>query len=386
MLRSRRILLERMGSIPASMQLSREMQQKLIDSFGNIFKSIWSSAKLLGKNLLFNAKVVVAAMDGDQQKVDAAFKEFAAARADFAKESDKNLKYYREAFYDTVTDDNGNTTQKMKLGPALLVGIGNPLLLPAMAYQPGRGFDGKVDPASISPTSNKKDIKATTVASDRLDRALKFFEFGGKRSLDEQALNNTTHVSPQAQQEKNKLQQIAQSFVEGEMSRGRQLLDMILGRLSFFKKVVEAKSAEEFETAALAAQAQGIKMSTTGIVQAKSNIEKEAKKMMSEKPEEFSAMIAKARAQFPDIDQRDDIKALSELSFRMSKSEIQQQLSASFQELIDSAKKTMFLPLDETMKSELQKFPLGQKYLEYLTNFEQQLESGEKQLQTAARV
>ena len=73
---SRRILTERMGSIPASMQVSREMQQKLIDSFGNIFKSIWSSAKLLGRNLLFNAQVVIGAMDGDQKKIDKAFKDF----------------------------------------------------------------------------------------------------------------------------------------------------------------------------------------------------------------------------------------------------------------------------------------------------------------------
>jgi hypothetical protein len=383
---SRRILTERMGSIPASMQMSQEMQKKLVDSFGNIFKSIWSSAKLLGRNLLFNAQVVIGAMDGDQEKVNKAFKDFAAARKQFAKESDENLKYYREAFYETTTDAEGNSIKQMRLGPKLLVGIGSPLLLPAMAYQPGRGFDGKVDdPIRVGDPKNT-NVKPTSVASDRLERALKFFEFGKKSGLNEQKAPGGQVVPVEAQQEKAKLQQIAQSFVNGEKARGQQLLDMILGRIAFFKKVVDAKSVEEFEAAASSAQAQGVKMSTRGIIDAKTKIEQEAKKLMTEKPEEFKTMIANARSQFPDIDQKDDLKALSELSFRMSKSDIQQQLSSSFENLINSAKKTMYLPLDEQMKVELSKFPTGQQYLAFLTSFEQQLETGEKQLQAAAGV
>ena len=383
---SRRILTERMGSIPASMQMSQEMKQKLIDSFGNIFKSIWSSTKLLGRNLLFNAQVVIGAMDGDQEKVNKAFKDFAAARNQFAKESDQNLKYYREAFYETTTDDDGNATQQMRLGPKLLIGIGSPLLLPAMAYQPGRGFDGKTD-NPVGPSGPKKtNVKPTNVASDRLERALKFFEFGKSSGLNEQAAPTAQVIPAEAQREKAKLQQIAQSFVDGEKARGQQLLDMILGRIAFFKKVVDAKSVDDFEAAASSAQAQGVRMSTQGIVDAKTKIEQEAKKLMAEKPEEFKTMIANARSQFPDIDQKDDLKSLSELSFRMSKSDIQQKLSSSFENLINSAKNTMYLPLDEKTKVELSKFPTGQQYLAFLTSFEQQLETGEKQLQAAARV
>jgi len=193
-------------------------------------------------------------------------------------------------------------------------------------------------------------------------------------------------MNPEIQQEKLKLQKIAQSFVEGEKARGQQLLDMILGRIAFFKKIVDAKSVEEFEAAATGAQAQGIKMSTNEIVTAKSKIEQEAKKMMSEKPEDFAAFIAKARSQFPDIDKRDDLKAVTELSFRLSKSSIQQELSNSFEEMIQSAKQTMFLPLSEEMKSQLSTFPVGQQYLSYLTSFEQQLETGERQLQVPSNV
>jgi hypothetical protein len=374
-----------MGSIPASMQLSKDQQDRLFDSFGNIFKSIWSSAKLLGNNLMFNARMAVAAMDGDREKMNQAFKQFAKDRNQFAKESDKNLKYYRQAFYETTTDDDGNTTQKMKLGPALLIGIGNPLLLPVMAYQPGRGFDGKIDAPLDVDSKKKSDVKTTSVASDRLKRALDFFEFGKGSNLDEQRAP-AVQAPPAVQQEKVKLQQIAQSYLEGERARGDQLLNMILGRVAFFKKIVESKSAEEFEAAISSAQALGIKMSNKDILSAKSKIEQESKKMMEEKPAEFAAFIQKARAQFPDIDKKDDMKAVSELSFRMMKSNVQQELSKSFEAMIQSAKQAMFLPLDEDVKTQLSTFPLGQQYLSYLTSFEQQLETGEKQIQAPANV
>jgi len=365
------------------------MREKLVSSFGNIFKSIWSSTKLLGNNLMFNARMAVAAMDGDREKMKDAFKKFADAREEFAKESDENLRYFRDAFYEKSQTKDGRTIQKMKIGPALLVGIGNPMLLPVMAYQPGRGFDGEIDNLIDVPTSKKTNVKTTSVASDRLERALSFFEFGRESNISEQkapVVPATQAMNPEIQQEKLKLQKIAQSFVEGEKARGQQLLDMILGRIAFFKKIVDAKSVEEFEAAATGAQAQGIKMSTNEIVTAKSKIEQEAKKMMSEKPEDFAAFIAKARSQFPDIDKRDDLKAVTELSFRLSKSSIQQELSNSFEEMIQSAKQTMFLPLSEEMKSQLSTFPVGQQYLSYLTSFEQQLETGERQLQVPSNV
>jgi len=152
---SRRILAERIGSVPASMRASPEMREKLVSSFGNIFKSIWSSTKLLGNNLMFNARMAVAAMDGDREKMKDAFKKFADAREEFAKESDENLRYFRDAFYEKSQTKDGRTIQKMKIGPALLVGIGNPMLLPVMAYQPGRGFDGEIDNLIDVPTSKR---------------------------------------------------------------------------------------------------------------------------------------------------------------------------------------------------------------------------------------
>jgi hypothetical protein len=63
-------------------------------------------------------------------------------------------------------------------------------------------------------------------------------------------------------------------------------------------------------------------------------------------------------------------------AFGAAKSQIQRELTATYQQLVNDANKSLGLPIDETTKSMLQKTPLGQKYLTEINNFQVQLQTG----------
>lgn len=383
---NRALLQERMGSIPGSMQMSPEASRRLWDSFVNIFKAGASSLKLVGQNILFNARMAVAAMDGDRAKMQQAFDQYAAARAQFAKEADQNLKYYREAFYDEVTDEYGRVTgQKLAMGPALLVGIANPLLVPALAWQPGKGFDGEIDDPTRIASREKGTTSATTVAaSDRLTRALNYFGFGQK--LSEAAAQQPSTQSPGNVSERNKLLQIARSFVDNEKRQGNEILESLMKRIQFFKKIVEASTFEEFQAALATAPSLGIKPITTGMSSSRDKIEREAKEKKEKDPEAFAQFVNGARASYPDLDPKDDIKAILEFTFRSSKSQIQQELMSSYATLMDSAMRTMNLPLTPDLEAKLAMTSIGKEYLDFLRKFQTQLETGKREIESAKKV
>jgi len=395
MVSNRRLLQERMGSIPASMRMSDQQWDALWGSFTNIFKAGWSSIKLVGQNVLFNARMAIAAMDGDRAKMQKAFDEYATARKQFAKEADRNLKYYREAFYDKVEDEHGHPTgeYELKTGAALLIGIANPLLLPAAAWQPGRGWrdaDKKAEADKRAAVDKKAaaDKAAATVtagaASDRLTRAIDFFGFG--RQLSEAANPPAAALPPGAVKERERLLQIADSFVGDEELRGAKILDGLSKRVLFFKRIVESDTIEKFQEALAGAQSLGIKPVTAGLSSSRDKIEKDAKDQREKDPEAFKKFIDGARNTYPDLDPKDDIKAFLELSFRSSKSQIQEQLMQSYTALLDSAMKAMNLPLAHDTETELRKTPVGNRYLKFLQGFQRQLETGKREIESTKKV
>ena len=372
------------------MQLSREESRAFWDSFGNIFKAIGSSAKLLYQNLLFNAKVVIASMDGDRRNVNKAFEDYAAARKEFAEEADENLKYYRETMYEKTTDSQGRSVSKIKTGPALFLAISNPVALAGAAWKPGKGFDDTSDagdvgmrpdaaPPVVAPTKPGEKV----AASDRLERAIRFFEYGGFSTMSEAATvkGATPKDSQSQQQEIAKLQKLATNYVNSERERGQKLLDMFLGRIQFFKKFVEASTFEELNSAASYAQSQGIKFNVNGVERERQKISKQIDEMKTEKPTEFASFIESARLQYPDIDKKDDKSAIMQLTFRTSKSQIQDALTKEYSALTEDLKKVMNIPLDPQTAAEMQKTQIGQEYLKFLNDFETQLEKGQRELQ-----
>lgn len=372
------------------MQMSREESRKFWDSFGSIFKAIGSSAKLLYQNLLFNAKVVIASMDGDRRNVNKAFEDYAAARQKFAEEADENLKYYRETMYEKSTDSQGRSVSKIKTGPALFLAMTNPIALAGAAWKPGKGFDDTSDagdaglrPDAAPPVAVPSKPGTKVAASDRLERAIRFFGYGAPSTVSEAATVKGTAAkdSQSRQQELVKLQNLATNYVSSEKERGQKLLDMFLGRIQFFKKFVEASTFEELNAAASYAQSQGIKFDVGGIDRERQKISNQIDQMKAEKPEDFTSFIESARLQYPDIDKKDDKNAVMQLTFRTSKSQIQDALLKEYSSLIEDLKKAMNIPLDPQTATEMQKTQIGQEYLKFLNDFEIQLEKGQRELQ-----
>ena len=191
----------------------------------------------------------------------------------------------------------------------------------------------------------------------------------------------TPKDSQSQQQEIAKLQKLATNYVNSERERGQKLLDMFLGRIQFFKKFVEASTFEELNSAASYAQSQGIKFNVNGVERERQKISKQIDEMKAEKPTEFASFIESARLQYPDIDKKDDKSAIMQLTFRTSKSQIQDALTKEYSALTEDLKKVMNIPLDPQTAAEMQKTQIGQEYLKFLNDFETQLEKGQRELQ-----
>ena len=86
------------------------------------------------------------------------------------------------------------------------------------------------------------------------------------------------------------------------------------------------------------------------------------------------------RLKFPDITEKDDIKAMTNFVFGIAKANIQAKAAQSYNDLINKAKSAMFIPVDEETKEQLLTSDEGKKYLAMLDEFEKNLESGQKEM------
>ena len=364
------LLTERMGSIPSYMTISADDLKGLFSSFWNIFKSVWSSMKLLDSTLMLNLRVISASWRGDKEAVAEAFTIFKKSRKKYDEETYENLEYFRKAYSDPTLDNLGG------FGPKVLAFAANPLLFVAAERSNNIRSSSARDSDDSSSQSAKRSTKKTT--SPRLDVALKFFGYKAS-ALDEAVQPGAQPIAEPSQsdiQNAKKLQGAAVEFVKQEAQHAQEILKTVGGRPAAIKKIAESKNFDELIAALGSAKSSGMKVSDTGIKKAQSDMEQGLLKQQKEKPDEFQQAVEKMRKQAPEIKEADDLKAMTQFTFGIMKSQIQQQLVGSYNDILKTSQEAMNLPLDVETERNLQKTETGKSYLEILRNFENQLETG----------
>jgi len=114
------------------------------------------------------------------------------------------------------------------------------------------------------------------------------------------------------------------------------------------------------------------------------NISDSLEKEKKDKPEQLKKAMEDIRLKFPDITEKDDIKAMTNFVFGIAKANIQAKATQSYNDLINKAKSAMFIPVDEETKEQLLTSDEGKKYLAMLDEFEKNLESGQKEMSALA--
>jgi hypothetical protein len=387
--------LHEFASIPAYMQVSSKDVSQIFGSFKNIFSSIWSSIKLLSNTLALNLKVLAYTVFKDQKRINEVFSEFATKRKTYDTEMAENLKYFKKNYSESRLDTLGGW------GPGFLAFAANPLMFAAdqvadSAATVSIPSDGK----SSAEDSEKKDAKdkkekpvSSSKISDRVKKAMEVFGFDVKRNISEAIQNPAPTNDMQAGQAKEQamLLQKANSMLAAETQHAHELLSMLAGRPAVIKKIVEAKNFEEMIAAA--AEGEKIKMglSSQAFKTAYDNIVAGLKKESENDPEKFKKSIEDMRAKYPEIVEKDDIKAMTAFMFGTAKASIQTQAVESYNGLVNQAEAAMLLnTLDKadstgkTPRQQLMGSDVGKKYLAMLAEFKNNLESGRQEMSAIA--
>ena len=387
------LLNEALGSVPSYMQWSAKEVGEIFKSFINIFKSIGSSVKLLKDTLVLNFRVISASIQGDRSKIAAAYDKFKTEREKYEKDTYEHLEYFRKAYTDPTLDNVGG------VGPKILAIAANPLLF--LSFRNSAKIDGKVDPRdpdkSPSPTAepDEGDEEVGRGASPRLDQALKFFGYkGSARSLREAIGQppaspaprpaNPASIqqkgAPQLSQEEMKriedMKKLAAQAIPKEIENIKQVSGILQGKVAAIKAVVESKDFDSLERSLAVLSSSGVKALTAGVQSSRKKIEADLKRQSQEDPEKFKADVERLKKETPDITDTDGVQVMLKAAFGAAKSQIQRELTATYQQLVNDANKSLGLPIDATTKSMLQKTPLGQKYLAEIDKFQVQLQTG----------
>ena len=213
--------------------------------------------------------------------------------------------------------------------------------------------------------------------------------FGFRLNLSEQTAIDNNNLLEQAQasqhpeaaiKEAARLKEIARRYVDTETTHAKNLSLQISGRAAVIKKIVDASNFDEMIAAA--AEGEKIKMglSSSAFKASAKNINESLEKQLKEDPEAFKQSIADMRQRTPEIKEKDDVKAMSQFLFGVSKSRIQKQATSSYEGLVISAKSAMNLPIDPQVVKQLRKDNLGIQYLTMLESFERSLETGQQEI------
>ena len=382
--------LHEFASIPAYMQVSSKDVSEIFGSFKNIFSSIWSSIKLLSNTLALNLKVIAYTAFKDQKRIKEVFSEFATKRAEYNTEMSKNLEYFKKNYSASRLDTLGGW------GPGFLAFAANPFLFVADEVADSAPTVPIPDdgPENKKPSEEKKEKPvSSSKISDRVKKAMEFFGFDVKRNISEAIQNPAPANDIQAGQAKEQamLLQKANSMLAAETQHAHELLSMLAGRPAVIKKIVEAKNFEEMIAAA--AEGEKIKMglSSQAFKTAYDNIVAGLKKESENDPEKFKKSIEDMRAKYPEIVEKDDIKAMTAFMFGTAKASIQTQAVESYNNLVNQAEAAMLLnTLDKadstgkTPRQQLMGSDVGKKYLAMLAEFKNNLESGRQEMSAIA--
>ena len=368
------------SSYPSYMVFSIDEMEDIFKSFANIFKSVWSSIKLLSNTLLLNLKLITYNVTLDKKRIEAAKKDFESSRATYDEETKKNLEYFRKYYSDSRVDTLWGT------GPGILAFIANPFLFIAT-----NNVDNDYFPSDSEREAERKAAEARAkkkpVFSEKLKKAMEVFGF--RLNLSEQTAIDNNNLLEQAQasqhpeaaiKEAARLKEIARRYVDTETTHAKNLSLQISGRAAVIKKIVDASNFDEMIAAA--AEGEKIKMglSSSAFKASAKNINESLEKQLKEDPEAFKQSIADMRQRTPEIKEKDDVKAMSQFLFGVSKSRIQKQATSSYEGLVISAKSAMNLPIDPQVVKQLRKDNLGIQYLTMLESFERSLETGQQEI------
>lgn len=396
MTRGKMRLLSEVSYYPDYMRFTSDEMSELFDMFWNVIKSVWQSIKLLTATLELNLRVVFGTWTNNRKMIDNAFDQFQAKREKYDVETAKNLKYFKEYYTDAGP------------GPKFLAFVANPLLFvgakissatigraegeykPYDVDRPIRSTFG-ITPSEAGATDSSDSSRRTSSRkrtttpaapriSPRLKRALDFFEYNA--SLSESATVLVPNQLPKAMQDEMlKLQSVAKSYVESERENANEILKKIAGISSSVKKLTDAKDFDEIVGALRDAESAGLKVSVNEIVRASKNIRSEFEKQQKEDPDGFMKSVELMRKKSTDIKDEDPIEAAMKFVFGISKSKVQQQLIDTQEQIMNDAKATMNLPIDQATKSKLEQSDTGREYLKIVDNFEEALQTGERSVQ-----
>ena len=374
---------------PSYMLIGKEDMDDIFESFKNIFKTAWSSIKLLSSTLALNLKVIKYTFRKDKEKIDAAFYEFAVKRAIYDDEMTKNLEYFRKNYSDSRLDTLGG------YGPGMLAFAANPQLF-FSTRQANKRFNtgkdnNKDDPRKPDPRKPdpRKPESRTQKISDRVKAAMVFFGFSIKEGLSEaaqmpQAQPTESVLTPGQAEEQVKLANLAKEMLKTETEHAQSLLLTLAGRPAVIKQVVDAKNFDEMIVAAAAGEKIGMDLSSQAFRTAYSNIVATLNKEQKKDPKKFKKSIDDIRAKYPDIIEKDDIKAMTAFVFGTAKASIQADLIKSYNMIAEGAKAAMQLPIKDDIKAALNKTDTGLKYVSMLSEFERNIESGQQEMSALA--
>lgn len=406
--RRNRRLLNEVSYYPDYMSFSLSEMEELLNSFVDIFKSIWSSIKLAWATIELNLKVVIGTWTKNKKMVADAFSDFQTSRQKYDKEMSDNLYYFKKYYLESRVDTLGG------FGPGVLALAANPALFlagrtagatvargegEAAAFDTDKGFrstffalspdSGRGDADSSGTGSGKAPPKTgrtkTTknrVITPRLRRALDFFMYDA--SLISEAVEVPQPQNKQVE-EMQKMQEIAASYVKTETENSKKILSKISNINAAMKELLDAKTFEELVQVMRRIDQSGIKMSTQGIQTASKNIRAEFQKQQKEDPEKFKQAVELMQQRSPGIKGPDLVESAMKFVFGVSKTKMQQQLIAQQEELQGTARRLMNLPIDTKTKAKLQTSEIGKQYLAMLDDFERKLEDGERETSAAKK-
>ncbi|NDD92676.1 hypothetical protein EBZ37_11375, partial [bacterium] len=247
----------------------------------------------------------------------------------------------------------------------------------------GGDFTGKTGATTTSTAAAPAAATATTVtriaASDRVKRALKFFEYDASLS---EAVEPAFKLPPGVSEEIKKLNTIARDFVSSEKQRGDEFLSKISDVVNSLREITNAKTFDELIASLKAAEARGIKLTVSEVQTASKKIRDELEKQRKEDPEKFKQAVMTMRQKSPDIKEADDVDAAMLFMFGVTKSNVQQQLIKMQESLLGRVRSVMNLPIDEEVRKELQQSGIGEEYLRFIDGFERTLTTGEKETES----
>ena len=363
---------------PSYMVFSIDEMEDIFESFANIFKSVWSSIKLLSNTLLLNLKLITYNVTLDKQKIAQAKADFEASRDTYDAETEKNLKFFRKYYTESRTDTLWGT------GPGMLAFLANPFVFIATNNA------SKKDDSTRFDNSRDDNTKKQSVISDKVKRAMIAFGFNVSYGISEQFQLAGANLIEQSQSdqkpnvaavaEANKLQDVAKRYVATETEHAKILSSQIADRSAVIKMIVDASTFDEMIAAAAAGEKIKMGLSSSAFRASSKKINEDLERQSKEDPKTFKKAIADMRKKTPEITEKDDIKAMSQFLFGVSKSRIQKQVATSYKGFLDEAKSAMNLPIDPQVVKQLRKDNLGIQYLTMLESFERSLETGQQEM------